>query len=284
MKSALTILFLFLNIGNILGQGKVFRDGFENNRNGWETNTKTIGENAKISAGRYNIEITDKNNWHHFTLPIGVKSDNYLIEALITKIPRSATYQKINIEEARRLLPSKNYKKKYHKLISAGLIEFDNIQKRGGRVDFSSSGSYRFLYLGQSNPVTDNTSSAAGYIASDLQRFTYDDSSYGLIWGMGSTNNLFAFSIVPEQGQFNVVSVINGVVTSIIDWTTSYAIKKGNATNKLSVMNVDGDLHFLINEQRVGTAFSQQFFGNNIGFILGPETNISIDFIDYVAK
>lgn len=260
---------------------QILREGFNNNLNGWQIENKSRDERASISNGRYTLKVLDKTNWHYFSIPKGEDKNEFLIETLITKMPRDRNYQKINIDQSIDLLRTKNYKNKHMKAIYSGLIEFKNIQDKGGRIDSSPKDSYNIHFYGK---YTENTAHAARFISDYLSDLTYDDSLFGLLWGGNQNSNLFAFNIIPEYQMFQVISLINGTWTNIIDLTTSYSIRKGNSTNKLSILKEDYNWHFLINDQVVGQAPPQQFSGKELGFFVGPETNISVDYLNYLFK
>ncbi|EIM74401.1 peptidase S1 and S6 chymotrypsin/Hap [Nitritalea halalkaliphila LW7] len=262
---------------------QILREGFDNNLNGWQIENKDKKERASISNGRYNLKVLDKTNWHYFSLPKIEDKKEFLIETLITKMPRDINYQKVNIDQAIDFLRTRNYRNKHMKATYNGLLEFKQIQDKGGRIDFSPKGSYQIHFL-SGNYYTENTAHAAGFISDYLSDLTYDDSLYGLLWGGNQNSNLFAFNIIPEFQMFQVISLINGTWTNIIDFTTSYSIKKGNSTNKLSILKGDYNWHFLINDQAVGKVPAQQFFGKELGFFVGPETNISVDYLNFLYK
>lgn len=282
MFKKITVVFLlFLIVSSSFGQ--ILREGYDNNSNGWQIENSDKKERASISNGRYNLKVLDKTNWHYFSLPKGVDQDEFLIETLITKMPRDLNYQKLDVDVAIEGLKTMNYKNKDLKAVYNGLLEFKSIQDKGGRIDFTLPGKYQIHFL-TGNLYTDNTANAASFVSTYLDELTYDDSLYGLLWGGNQNSNLFSFNILPEFQMFQVISLINGTWTEIMDWTSSSSIKTGNSTNKLSVLKGEDYWHFLINEELVGKAPAQQFFGKEIGLFVGPETNVSVDYLNFLFK
>lgn len=281
LKKTTVVFLFFLVVSSSFGQ--ILREGFDNNSNGWEIEKVNKDERAAISNGRYNLNVPDRTNWHYFTIPRAEDRKEFLLETVITKMPREISYQKINIEYAVELLNSKNYKNKDLKSIYSGLIELNEIQESGARFFFDNN-KQNYSYYFYTGKISEEMKSALSFIYYNQDGTLYDDSMYGLIFGGRQNSNLFAFNILPEFQMFQVISLINGTLTEIIDWTTSYSLKKGNSTNKLSLLKGEDYWHFLINEELAGKAPAQQFFGNEIGFFVGPETNISVDYINFLYK
>lgn len=103
-----------------------------------------------------------------------------------------------------------------------------------------------------------------------------DDGSYDLLWGLKDINNFNSFSIA-GVGQYSCDKKVGGKWFSIVPWSSSEFIRKGNATNVLSIVKSGDKLNFYINDHLVNTARYRTPEGNKIGFFLNRDIQVKID-------
>lgn len=283
----LTLILLLSLVSKIcLSQTIILDEDFNDNKNKWRIETNEFKEKKEIIRGRYELTnpTTDRYSASVITLGFDGKAD-FVIETVITKLPRENDYQKINTEIAKQLLPQMNYTNKSNKTVLAGLTLIENQQASGIRYNLNLQGKYEWYYsktnLNESQKL--ELSAAMGFIENFKSQILYSDEAYGVIWGGHDDKGYFLFCIAPFTKSFFVANIINGNITNIIETTTSSAILQGNTTNKLSVGKLDDKLIFFINDTEVGSAPNQGFHGTNVGFFSGPETHISIDNIKVLA-
>ncbi|MDD3772199.1 MAG: serine protease, partial [Weeksellaceae bacterium] len=111
---------------------------------------------------------------------------------------------------------------------------------------------------------------------SKLKSYNNND-NHGLMWGTADPKHCFAFVINTQNKYYSVFSIFDGNWFRLINWQTSNEINYGNATNKLGIAKIGKDLIFIINDEPVGTTPFQDFYGNHIGFYVGPKIKIAVD-------
>ena len=93
----------------------------------------------------------------------------------------------------------------------------------------------------------------------------------------GSSNQRFFFGINGE-GSYRISYYDNYQHYLIKNWTESKFIRKGDF-NKLTVRKVKDLFFFFINEKPVYISKFKSFFGNMIGYSVGRQTEIQIDYL-----
>lgn len=103
-----------------------------------------------------------------------------------------------------------------------------------------------------------------------------DDRGYGLVWGMKNIDNYFSFNI-SNNGYYRIAKSYGEDWQALIDWTESTYLNNYGGTNKLTVKKADASLKFYINDNYVNTITFENFFGNNIGYVIWRNMKIEID-------
>lgn len=274
----LTILLLIANTS--FSQKIILDEDFKDNKNNWKIETTPFNEKKNIISGRYDIlnPTADRYTASVIATNFDGKRD-FVIESVITKLPREKEYQLINTELAKQLLPKMNYSNKSFKLVQEGLKIIEAEQSRGVRYNLNLNGRYEwnFSKVTLTKKEQEQLSTSISFVTQNASQLLYNNEMLGVIWGGQDDSGFFVFCIAPENQSFLVASIINGNWTSIIDTKASTAILSGSATNKLSVTKSGDKLNFYINDTNVGNSTNQQFHGSNVGFFVGPETHISAD-------
>jgi len=108
-----------------------------------------------------------------------------------------------------------------------------------------------------------------------------DDRGYGLVWGL-TDNNYYYFSI-SGNGQYVYGKQIKGSWKNIIGWVKSNQINN-NSANKLTIKKSGNQIRFFINDNFVGQAQFEGFFGNRVGFQVGANMKVEIDNISVYSE
>ncbi len=101
---------------------------------------------------------------------------------------------------------------------------------------------------------------------------------HALLWGIQSSpyeDYGFMFS---ESGSFEVTKYKNKEYIKLKDWTKLSNYKNG-AFNKLTVRKVNNKYYFFFNEKLVFTSSYSNFSGKRIGFEIGKDAGIEIDYL-----
>jgi S1-C subfamily serine protease len=109
-----------------------------------------------------------------------------------------------------------------------------------------------------------------------LKPYNVND-TYGIMWGTEDPQNCFAFVINTQNQVYKVFSIYAGKWFNLINWSKSSHIKYGNAANKLGVAKIGKELVFMINDEPIDKTPFQGFYGNKIGFYVGPKIMIAVD-------
>jgi len=104
-----------------------------------------------------------------------------------------------------------------------------------------------------------------------------DNDTYGIMWGTEDPQNCFAFVINTQNQVYSVFSIYGGNWFKLINWRRSSHINYGNAANKLGIAKIGKELVFVINDEPVDKTPFQEFYGNKIGFYVGPKLTIAVD-------
>jgi len=101
---------------------------------------------------------------------------------------------------------------------------------------------------------------------------------FGLIWGSGS-HGTYNFSI-STNGNFCAYKVKDAKISlNYYDWTATRAVNPFKQENILSVVKEGNDVFFYINNQNVGSIIATKAFGSYVGFSIGQEMTIAVDYI-----
>lgn len=95
------------------------------------------------------------------------------------------------------------------------------------------------------------------FVIETAVRFEQGDSrsGRGMIWGFNDWNN-YNYFIISANGYFQAGSVIEGVETTIFDWTSSAALKLGNEVNIIGIKKLGDTIVFMANTQTLGQSAS----------------------------
>lgn len=104
-----------------------------------------------------------------------------------------------------------------------------------------------------------------------------ENDAYGIMWGTEDPENCFAFVINTQNQVYSVFSIYSGNWFKLINWKKSYKINYGNAANKLGVAKIGKELIFIINDEPIDKTSFQKFYGNKVGFYVGPKLTIAVD-------
>ena len=82
------------------------------------------------------------------------------------------------------------------------------------------------------------------------------------------------------NGSYSINKMKNGKDNFLKEWQASSAIRKGNgAYNVLKVVKIGNKLEYYINNTKVYTQYSPEFFGDRLGYILYDRQKISIAYL-----
>ena len=147
--------------------------------------------------------------------------------------------------------------------ISAGKLRFEHKRSTGG------------AYSWQNIPIdaaADFTiESSLKHVAGPLNQ------GYGLVWGMSSVENYFAFEIA-NTGFYRIAKMVDGNWQEISGWKQSIHINQ-YFSNILSVEKIGKVLKFHINGVMVEQTDFLPFFGDALGFVIWLDQTIEIDYI-----
>ncbi|MDM8526895.1 AAA family ATPase [Anaerolineales bacterium HSG24] len=114
-------------------------------------------------------------------------------------------------------------------------------------------------------------------IALTLEKLTGADSSmYGLVWGFQDIDNYYCFRI-SDGGSYSIYREVDDERIFSRAWTVSPYIKKGLATNELTLRQQNNMVTFLVNGFQVDeTTMPLVNFGNGVGFIIYNKMSVRI--------
>lgn len=96
------------------------------------------------------------------------------------------------------------------------------------------------------------------------------------IWELRNWDNLYYFNI-SQKGVFSVTSRKEGADATLIGWTASEAINRGQGDNRLAVRRRDAELEFSINDTLVGSIPLEGVSGEALGFYVSGKASIVVD-------
>lgn len=102
---------------------------------------------------------------------------------------------------------------------------------------------------------------------------------YGLVFGRKDSNNQNLF-YVSGDGSYQINRMKNGKSNYRVKWASSSAIRKGNgAYNVLKVVKVGSQLEYYINNTKVYTDSTMEFFGDRLGYIVYHKQKVSVAYL-----
>lgn len=105
------------------------------------------------------------------------------------------------------------------------------------------------------------------------------NNGYGIIFGRKDSNNQNLF-FVNGNGSYSINKVKNGKDNFLKTWTSNSAIRKGNGGyNVLKVVKLGSKLEYYINDTKVYTDYSPDFFGERLGYIVYDRQKVSVAYI-----
>ncbi|MFY7670123.1 hypothetical protein ACOSP6_03450 [Tenacibaculum sp. MEBiC06402] len=105
------------------------------------------------------------------------------------------------------------------------------------------------------------------------------NNGYGIIFGRKDSNNQNLF-FVNGNGSYSINKIKNGKDNFLKSWTPNSVVRKGNGGyNVLKVVKLGKKLEYYINDTKVYTDYSPEFFGERVGYILYDRQKISVAYI-----
>lgn len=105
------------------------------------------------------------------------------------------------------------------------------------------------------------------------------NNGYGIIFGRADSQNQNLF-YVNGNGSYSINKVKNGKDNFKKEWAKSSAVRKGNgAYNVLKVVKNGSKLEYYINNTKVYTDYSPEFFGDRLGYIIYDKQKISVAYL-----
>jgi TIR domain len=107
---------------------------------------------------------------------------------------------------------------------------------------------------------------------------------YGVMWGGKDVDNLFVL-MLSYDGKFSYQKCVADDWRVIIPWTSCYAFKQVDlkpsfeARNKVTIRKQSKIIEFRVNDTWVEDAEFEAFFGNNVGFGIWRNFEISVEHI-----
>jgi len=104
------------------------------------------------------------------------------------------------------------------------------------------------------------------------------DEGYGLVWGAKDKAYNYNFMIT-SSGYFKIHYYKKEQLNTITEWQKVDNLNPSGQANVLAVEKKAKNLNFYINGKLVHSTNYQYFFGKNIGFVLGQNLTISVDYL-----
>lgn len=111
----------------------------------------------------------------------------------------------------------------------------------------------------------------------NIEKITNDDSYFGLLWGTKDVNNMLQFVIYPKENHYSGMFIEDGSYYRL--FPTFNANSNNLIKFKITILKARKKIYYLINDNPVGKSESYALFGNNVGFVVSPKTEISADYI-----
>ena len=101
---------------------------------------------------------------------------------------------------------------------------------------------------------------------------------YGLAFGLLDVDNKFIFMIA--DGGFKISKTEKGTWTTLVDWTDTSVIIKGEfRPNHLELRRIGNEWKFYVNHHLLATLKAQPFFGKNYGLYVEDKQRIRMNYI-----
>jgi hypothetical protein len=113
-----------------------------------------------------------------------------------------------------------------------------------------------------------------------------ETNGFAILWGLENTENKGYHFWISGNGQYAISKRdTSGARSFYINWTSSMFINKFE-WNKLTIRKVDNSYDFFINEKYVYSIPFESFYGNEVGFTIGPNMTVRVDYlhISYLNK
>jgi len=105
------------------------------------------------------------------------------------------------------------------------------------------------------------------------------NNGYGIVFGRKDSQNQRLF-YVNGNGSYSINNMKDGKDNFLKEWASSTAIKKGNgAYNVLKVVKAGSKLEYYINNTKVYTSYSTEFYGDRLGYIIYDKQKISVAYL-----
>ena len=105
------------------------------------------------------------------------------------------------------------------------------------------------------------------------------NNGYGIVFGRKDSNNQNLFYI-NGNGSYSINKMKNGQNNYLKEWSVSSAIRKGNdAYNVLKIVKIGSKLEYYINNTKVYTSYSPEFFGDRLGYIIYDRQKVSVAYL-----
>lgn len=105
------------------------------------------------------------------------------------------------------------------------------------------------------------------------------NNGYGIVFGRKDSQNQRLF-YVNGNGSYSINNMKDGKDNFLKEWVSSTAIKKGNgAYNVLKVVKAGSKLEYYINNTKVYTSYSTEFYGDRLGYIIYDKQKISVAYL-----
>lgn len=105
---------------------------------------------------------------------------------------------------------------------------------------------------------------------------------FGLNYLADPNRETYFVFYVSDDGYYKIEAKERDNVRTLVDWTRTYSIHPGTASNLLSVVKKGTHLSFFINDEKVATLDYQGSFGN--GFGLRVDGNQTVAFDQFILK
>ena len=117
-------------------------------------------------------------------------------------------------------------------------------------------------------------------ILADIKKVSgIQGNGYGIVFGRLDKDNQNLF-YVNGNGSYSINKMKNGQNNFLKKWAKSSAVRKGNGGyNILKVVKIGSKLEYYINNTKVHTDYSPEFFGDRLGYILYDQQKISIAYL-----
>ncbi len=108
---------------------------------------------------------------------------------------------------------------------------------------------------------------------------------YGIVLGKDVQSGFYHFIGITGWGNYVLFANKGTTISDIIPTKTNEVVKKGNATNNITLRKSENVFEFFVNDQLVGETPAESFFGNLFGFeVWSGNEKIKVDFDDLIIR